>query len=48
MKPEWQVVKIGDLCEVVNGGTPKTGVADYWGGPHQWITPAEMGKRPSP
>ena len=32
----------------MNGGTPKTGVAEYWGGKHQWITPAEMGKRSSP
>jgi len=39
---------IGAICEVVNGGTPKTGVAEYWGGEHQWITPAEMGKRNSP
>lgn len=32
----------------MNGGTPKTGVAEFWGGPHQWVTPAEMGKRTSP
>ena len=36
------------MCEVVNGGTPRTGVTDYWGGEHLWITPAEMGKRKSP
>jgi len=39
---------IGNVCDVVNGGTPKTGVSSYWDGPHQWITPAEMGKRSSP
>ena len=39
---------IGAICEVVNGGTPKTGVAEYWGGEHRWITPAEMGKRSTP
>jgi type I restriction enzyme S subunit len=33
---------------VVNGGTPKTGVPEYWDGPHQWLTPAEMGKRATP
>ncbi len=48
MKTGWQQKAIGDVCDVVNGGTPKTGVADYWGGPHQWITPAEMGKRATP
>jgi type I restriction enzyme S subunit len=44
----WPNQPIGVICEVVNGGTPKTGVAEYWGGKHQWITPAEMGKRSSP
>jgi type I restriction enzyme, S subunit len=44
----WEMVAIGDLCEVVNGGTPKTGVSEYWDGPHRWITPAEMGKRATP
>ncbi len=48
MKKEWQRMTIGDVCEVVNGGTPKTGVSAFWDGPHQWITPAEMGKRSSP
>jgi type I restriction enzyme S subunit len=32
----------------MNGGTPKTGVPEYWDGKHRWITPAEMGKRLSP
>ena len=48
MKKEWQNQPISAVCEVVNGGTPKTGVTKYWGGVHQWITPAEMGKRSSP
>lgn len=47
MKPKWPVETIGQVCDVVNGGTPKTGIAAYWGGPHQWITPAEMGRRSS-
>lgn len=48
MKKGWQKLAVGTVCEVVNGGTPKTGVAEYWGGKHQWITPAEMGKRATP
>jgi type I restriction enzyme S subunit len=48
MKADWVEKKLGDVCEVVNGGTPKTGVKEYWGGEHLWITPAEMGKRLSP
>lgn len=44
----WEMVAIDGLCDVVNGGTPKTGISEYWDGPHQWITPAEMGKRITP
>lgn len=44
----WQSTTIGEICDVVNGGTPKTDVPEYWGGPHWWITPAEMGKRSTP
>ncbi len=48
MKAWMQRKTIGDVCDVINGGTPKTGIVGYWDGPHQWITPAEMGKRASP
>lgn len=44
----WQTKLIGEAFRVVNGGTPKTGNATYWGGEHQWITPAEMGDLDSP
>jgi len=47
-KVVWQIKTVGDLCDVVNGGTPKTGVPEYWNGINRWITPAEMGKRLSP
>jgi len=48
MKKGWEIKKLGEVCEVINGGTPKTGVPEYWDGQHLWITPAEMGKLPSP
>jgi type I restriction enzyme, S subunit len=44
----WSTRRLGEVCELVNGGTPKTGVPEYWDGGHLWITPAEMGKRLSP
>ena len=34
--------KIGDLCTVVSGSTPKSNVPDYWDGDIVWITPAEL------
>ena len=48
MKAGWQTKTIEDCCEVLNGGTPKTGVVEYWDGEHAWVTPAEMGKRSTP
>jgi type I restriction enzyme, S subunit len=48
MKAGWETQRLGELCDVVNGGTPKTAVPEYWNGKHLWITPAEMGKRLSP
>ena len=34
--------KIGDICEIVSGSTPKTENKDYWDGDLKWITPAEI------
>lgn len=35
-------VRLGDVCEVVTGSTPKTSIAEYWDGDIDWITPAEL------
>lgn len=48
MKEGWHEKTLGDVAAIVNGGTPKTGVPEYWDGSNRWITPAEMGKRLSP
>ena len=37
-------VRLGDICEVISGSTPKTNVPEYWNGTLKWITPAEIGK----
>lgn len=34
--------KLGEICEIVSGSTPKTSVAEYWDGDIKWITPAEL------
>lgn len=34
--------KLGDICQIVSGSTPKTGIAEYWDGNIKWITPAEL------
>lgn len=35
-------IKLGEVCEIVSGSTPKTGIAEYWDGDIDWITPAEL------
>ena len=35
-------VKLGDICEIVSGSTPKTSIDEYWDGDIDWITPAEI------
>ena len=35
-------VKLGDICTVVSGSTPKSNVEEYWNGSIKWITPAEI------
>ena len=34
--------KLGDICEIVSGSTPKTDIEEYWNGDIKWITPAEL------
>jgi len=40
----WKNVKLGDVCKIFNGGTPKSNVKDYWEGDVRWLTPKDMGK----
>jgi type I restriction enzyme S subunit len=35
-------IKLGEVCEIVSGNTPKTSVEEYWDGDIDWITPAEL------
>lgn len=34
--------RLGDICSVVTGSTPKTNIEEYWDGDIKWITPAEL------
>ena len=34
--------KLGEICEIVSGSTPKTTNKEYWDGSVKWITPAEL------
>ena len=38
----WEYKKLGDVCQVVTGSTPKTNISEYWDGNYPWVTPAEL------
>lgn len=41
---ETRTVRLGDVCQVVSGATPKTSVEEYWDGDINWVTPADLSK----
>ena len=40
---DWKQRKLGDVAEIIGGGTPKTSINDYWDGEINWYAPAEIG-----
>ncbi|GAP68861.1 restriction endonuclease S subunit [Bacteroidales bacterium 6E] len=48
MKKGWEIKKLGEVADIINGGTPKTNVLEYWDGDINWITPADLGKLKNP
>ena len=40
----WRTKNIGEICDIVNGGTPETNIAKFWNGNIPWITPKDMGR----
>ena len=41
----WKIVSLGEVCDVVGGGTPDTKEDSYWNGDILWLTPSEVGNR---
>ena len=41
----WEQRKLGQLAEIVGGGTPDTTVKEYWNGDINWYAPAEIGDK---
>uniref|UniRef100_UPI0032180E12 restriction endonuclease subunit S n=1 Tax=uncultured Draconibacterium sp. TaxID=1573823 RepID=UPI0032180E12 len=40
--PEWDEKKLGEVYEIVGGGTPETTKKEYWNGTIEWFTPTEI------
>lgn len=39
---EWKVIKLGDVADIIGGGTPDTKNDSYWGGDVPWLTPKDL------
>ena len=42
---DWEQRKLGELAEIVGGGTPSTSMGSYWDGDIDWYAPAEIGEQ---
>lgn len=41
----WEERKLGDISDIVGGGTPSSIIKEYWGGDIDWYAPAEIGRQ---
>lgn len=39
---EWSKQQLGDICDIINGGTPSTSIAEFWNGNILWCTPTDI------
>lgn len=40
----WEQRKLGEVSQIVGGGTPSTGIPEYWDGDIDWYSPVEIGE----
>lgn len=41
-KGNWEEKRLGDIANIVGGGTPSTKIESYWNGEINWFTPSEI------
>lgn len=41
----WEQRELGDIAEIIGGGTPDTNNPSYWDGDIDWYSPAELGEQ---
>ncbi|HAZ0648128.1 TPA: restriction endonuclease subunit S, partial [Enterococcus faecium] len=42
---DWEQRKLGEVADIIGGGTPNTNNPEYWNGDIDWYAPAEIGKQ---
>lgn len=40
----WKECKLGDVSNIIGGGTPSTSIEEYWNGNINWYSPVEIGE----
>ena len=43
--PDWEMKKLGNIANIVGGGTPSTKKSEYWDGDINWFSPVEIGDK---
>ena len=39
---EWEVKKLGEIADIISGGTPSTIISEFWNGDIKWCTPTDI------
>lgn len=42
MPKSWREPTLGELCQIVSGGTPRKSTAEYWGGSIPWVSGKDL------
>ena len=42
---DWEMRRLGDVAEIIGGGTPDTSNKEYWGGEIDWYSPVEISEQ---
>ena len=43
-KNDWNETTLGDVVDIIGGGTPDTNVPEFWNGDIDWYSPTEIGE----
>lgn len=41
----WKSNALKNICRIINGSTPKSGVEEFWDGEINWITPTDLSQK---
>ncbi|WP_428815656.1 restriction endonuclease subunit S [Lactococcus lactis] len=42
---DWEPRELGEVADIIGGGTPSTSVKEFWGGNIDWYSPVEIGDK---